>query len=307
MVVLALDLAVIATVAFCGWRGYKNGLIRGVFGVVSLIVSLFIANIAASAYSGEFKDMLDPFVGGFVDSALGTLSDGAMGDAENDTGAANAGANSGTTGSGSASTSGGTTGNAGATGSGSASTSGAISAGSHEGDDSAGDDDSETTGGFRNIEYDLSAVEGAPIDIYTAYDALRSIGLPESPALRVAEMAAEDSGEAKTPTGILSGLVSDKLSSAIAYAVVFGIAFILLAIIFTVIGNLIGFVFSLPGLKLIDKIAGVAFGIIKGLIVVYALAAVIRYVGILAPGTLDSTSILKQIVNNNPIANRIGI
>ena len=234
MIILALDLAVIAIIAFCGWRGYRNGLIRGVFGVVSLVVSLFLASVAATAYSEEFTKILNPFVGGIVDSALVEIMDG-------------------------------------------------------------------------EHEYNLDALENKSENFITAYAALRRIGLPEASALRVAELATEDNREEKVPTGFFSDIIADKLSSALAFVAVFGIAFILLAIIFTVIGNLVGIVFSLPGLNLLDTVAGVLFGVLKGLIIVLTLAAIVRYAGLLAPETLSGTSILKYIVNNNAIANRIGI
>ena len=234
MIVLALDVAVIAIIVFCGWRGYKNGLIRGVFGIVSLVVSLFLASVASTAYSTEFKEMLSPFVGGFVDSALVEII-------EEDT------------------------------------------------------------------EYDQSDFEDKSDNYITAYTALRKIGLSEAACDRVALMTTEDNEEQGTHPALLSDLITDKLSSALSFAAVFGIAFLLLAIIFSVIGNLVGFVFSLPGLRLLDIIAGAAFGVVKGLIIVLALAAVVRYVGLLAPDTLDKTTVLKYLVNNNLIANRLGI
>jgi len=234
MVILALDFAVIAIVLFCGWRGYKNGLIRGVFGAVSLIVSLFIASVAATAYSEEFTEVLNPFVSGLVDSAIVKVIEQGVTDQPDD---------------------------------------------------------------YKDISDSFK----------TAYTALRRIGLPEAAAIRVADLATKDIEEDGLPTGLLSNSIGDRLSSVLAFVAVFGIAFILLAIVFTVVGNLVGFVFSLPGLRLLDMISGVVFGLIKGLIIVFALAAVIRYVGILAPETLDGTSVLKHIVNNNPIANRIGV
>ena len=239
MVVLALDLAIIAIIAFCGWRGYKNGLIRGVFGIVSLVVSLFIASIAANAYSEEFTDMLDPFVGGIVDSMLGEIADA--------------------------------------------------------------DSDSES-----EPQDNITTYDNRSDSFTTAFTALRRIGLPESPAARVAELAIKDE-EGEKPTGPLSELIAGKLSSALAFVAVFGIAFVLLAIIFAVIGNLVGFVFSLPGLKILDIASGVVFGLVKGFLIVFALTTVVRYMGVLAPETIEGTAILKYLVNNNPIADRIGI
>jgi len=218
-----------AIVVFCAWRGYRNGLIRGVFGVVALVVAVLVANVAATAYSEEVTGMLNPFVGGVVDTALADILE-------------------------------------------------------------------------ENIEYDLIDHDNDSEDFLTAFTALRRIGLPEAAAIRVAEKAVE--GE---PEGFLTDMIASGLSSALAYAAVFGIAFVLIAIVFAVVGNLIGFVFSLPGLKLVDTVAGIIFGTAKGLIIVFTIATVLRYFGLLATSTLEETSVLNYLVNNNPIADMLGI
>ncbi|SHI22790.1 Colicin V production protein [Sporobacter termitidis DSM 10068] len=66
----AIDGVLILIVAFCAWRGLRNGFIRGVFGVLAIIVAIYGANLVASAYSSEFTGMLEPFVGGIVDKAV---------------------------------------------------------------------------------------------------------------------------------------------------------------------------------------------------------------------------------------------
>lgn len=254
MTIFVIDFATIAIVAFCGWRGYKNGLIRGVFGIAALIASLFIANIAAKAYSEEFVGMLKPFVGGIVESAITDLSD-----EENE-------------------------------------------------------DGPETLEDNEDDEF-----ENEPEEFVTTYKVLRSIGLPKSVAVRIAGAVAspesdEDGGandaveEREGITRVrLPRLIADNLSDKLAYVAVFGVAFVLLAIIFAVIGNLINFVFSLPGLRLVDAIAGTVFGIAKGLIIVLALTAVLRYFGIVAYDTIGSTSVLNYLINNNIIADKLGI
>ena len=231
MTILAIDFAVIAIVAFCGWRGYKDGLIRGVFGVVALIISIFGANIVANAYAEEFTGMLKPFVSGIIETTLV--------DMEKD-----------------------------------------------------------------GIKYDPKEHEheDASVDFGTAYTALRQLGLPEPAAVRIAELTVEDG-----ISGYISDYISDKLCHALSFIAVFAIAFILLTIIFTVIGNLIGFVFNLPGLKLVDSIAGVAFGLAKGFLIVLTFATIIRYAGLLAQDTLEETSVLNYIVNNNPVADILGL
>ena len=278
MTTLAIDLAVIATIAFCGWRGYKNGLIRGVFGVVTLIVSLFIANIAANAYSQDFTGMLKPFVSGVVEKALTDIAEGAI-------------------------------------------------------EDTPGGLNNSTPSGLGQSTPSGLENEFASEEFGKAYSALRLIGLSESAAMRVAEStlapeskegvdeegaeggggpagATEDAAPGDEGSGVrvtLWDMIADKLSDSLAYVAVFAVAFILMAIIFAVLGNIISFVFSLPGLKLIDIIAGAALGLVKGLILVLALTAVIRYFGLVVPEIIEETSVLKYFINNNLIADLLGI
>jgi len=232
LTVLLIDLAILGTIAFCAWRGYKNGLIRGVFGVVSLILALIFANIAASAYSEDATDMLKPFVGGLVDTALSEMVE-------------------------------------------------------------------------EGVEYDPAEHDhdnDAP-EFGTAYNALRRIGMPEPAAVSIAGLVQEE----EEHSAFLTDVITEKLSIALSYITVFGVAFLIIAIIFAIVGNLIGFVFSLPGLKLVDIIAGISFGVIKGIIIVLSLAVIIRYLGLLAPSTLESTGILNYLVHHNFIANMLGV
>jgi len=225
-----IDLSIIAIIVFCGWRGYKNGLIRGVFGVVTLIVSLIIANIAAGAYADEVTGVLKPFVGGIVDSTINEIID-------ND-----------------------------------------------------------------EIEYEQPDHENDTEKFKIVYTALRKIGLPKASAIKITEQTATVDVEE-----YLADFVGDRLSYVLAFVALFGIGFLLAAIIFTVIGNLINFVFSLPGLKLIDTIAGIAFGLVKGLLIVLTLTTIVRYFGLLAISTVEKTSVLNFFINNNMIANMLGI
>ena len=234
MTTILIDIAIVGTVVFCAWRGYKNGLIRGVFGVVSLIVALFVANITAQAYSDDAKGMLVPFISGMIDSTLSEMSEDGIEYQE--------------------------------------------LAHDHEHDDA---------------------------DFGTAYMVLRQLGLPEAAAVRIAEQSVETKDVERDR--YFSDIVADKLASSFSYVAVFGIAFLLIAIVFAVIGNLVGFVFALPGLKLVDIISGAVFGLLKGVIIVYAVAVMVRYFGLLILPTLEATTVLKYLVNNNPIANMLGI
>ena len=234
MTTFLIDLAVIGTVVFCTWRGYKSGLIRGVFGVVALIVSLFIANATAQAYSGEAKSMLMPFVSGIIDSTITSLAEDGI--------------------------------------------------------------------EYQAIAHDHNIDD---IDFGTAYMALRQLRLPEAAAVSVAEKTLEIGNDRQLDT--LADMIADRLTTSLSFVAVFGIAFLLCAIVFAVIGNLVGVVFALPGLRLVDIIAGSVMGMIKGIIIIYTVGVIIRYFGLLMLPTLEATSILKNIVNNNPIANILGV
>ncbi|MDR2590055.1 MAG: CvpA family protein [Oscillospiraceae bacterium] len=235
MTALLIDIAVLGIIAFCTWRGFKNGLIRGVFGVVSLIAALLLANIAAQAYSDNAKDMMMPFASGIIESAFNEMID-------------------------------------------------------------------------EGIEYQAIAHDHDidDIDFGSAYTALRQIGIPEAAAVSIAEQAIFARDQSDEPI-LLHDLIAERLTASLSYVAVFGIAFLLLSIAFAVIGNLIGFVFSLPGLKLVDTIAGTGLGLFKGVLIVYAIAVIIRYFGVIMLPTLERTTILNSIVNNNPIANILGI
>jgi len=230
-----IDVALIGTVVFCAWRGYRNGLIRGVFGVVALIASLLVANIAAQAYADEAKGLLMPFASGIIESTMLELRD--------------------------------------------------------EGIE------------YQELAYDHELYEDE--DFGAAFITLRHIGLPE----RAAEIIAENSliRDYDDLERAFSDIIAERLTSAMSYIAVFGIAFLLMAIAFAVIGNLVGFIFALPGLRLVDIIAGAALGLIKGLVIVYTIAVIMRYFGLLMPETLEGTIFLRYLINNNPIANMLGV
>jgi uncharacterized membrane protein required for colicin V production len=137
-----------------------------------------------------------------------------------------------------------------------------------------------------------------------SYAALRKIGLPDAPAALIADKIS--GGEFESGTS-LADVISDKLCSALAYIAVFGVVFLLVSIIAAVIGNVLNLVFKLPGLEFLDSMVGLVFGLAKGVVIIYAAAAVIRYIGLLAPSIIEQTSVLKHLVNTNPLANILGI
>ncbi|MCL2401590.1 MAG: CvpA family protein [Oscillospiraceae bacterium] len=233
---IIIDIALVAIIAFCVWRGYKSGLIRSVFGVVMLIVAIIGANLVATAYSDEFTGMLNPFVGGVVDTALADMLEESV----------------------AASTASGTA--------------------------------------YPAMQVVEEGAHG------TAIAAFRRIGLLGAAAENVAERTTEGGF-----TGFLSDVMTDRLSSSLAFIVVFAIAFILIAIIFSVIGNLLNFTFSLPGLRLLDRISGAVLGLAKGLLITFTIAVIVRYIGLFAPEIVEETFLLNYMINENPIARALGV
>lgn len=68
-----LIIILIAIPVFCAWRGYKNGIIRGVCGILAIIIALYCGNIVANMYSEDFNGMLSPFINGMVDTSENTV------------------------------------------------------------------------------------------------------------------------------------------------------------------------------------------------------------------------------------------
>lgn len=242
---ILIDIALVLIVVFFAWRGFKNGFIRGIFGILAIIIAIYGANLVAKAYADDLTGMLEPFVSGVVDKAY---SDVMNNDDKEDLNEEQPGA--------------------------------------------VTEDTEGTEGGKKKSVYDVS------------YETLRKIGITESAARQIAEKVG---GTIDAVGQQMSANLTDVLCSALAYIAIFAVVFVLIAIIFAVIGNIINLAFSIPGLESVDRIIGLALGILKGLLVVLTLALVIRYLGVLAPDKIEQTTVLKYILNINPLADILGI
>ena len=274
MTALLIDIGIVGIVAFCAWRGFRSGLIRGAFAIVALIVSLFFANTVARAYAQEFTGVLTPFASGMVEGAILGLS----GEEEDidfdfeDVDLSNIDLS--------------------------------------EIDLSELDFGDMYLGDFEPDDFDieditLANIETTPEKFIAAYLGLRHIGMTDAASTHIAQVSSEDVSERFLPN-----IVGDNLSLYLSYVALFGVSFLLLTIIFAVVGNLINVVFTipgLPGLRLIEAISGTAFGFLKGLIIILVIGVVVRYFGLLMPDLLEETSVLRHIVNNNMIADIFGI
>ncbi|MCL2841852.1 MAG: CvpA family protein [Oscillospiraceae bacterium] len=64
---ILLDILLIAIILFCGWQGYKRGILGCILAIAFVIVAVWGANLIATTYSDEFTSMFRPFASGYLD------------------------------------------------------------------------------------------------------------------------------------------------------------------------------------------------------------------------------------------------
>lgn len=62
------DIVLIAIIVYNIWTGWRRGLILSVFSIIALVIALVGANLVADTFHEEFTDIVDPFIGGVVDT-----------------------------------------------------------------------------------------------------------------------------------------------------------------------------------------------------------------------------------------------
>lgn len=65
-----LTLLFLGIILFCGWTGYKKGMIMGVGSLLIFVVSVYFANLLSTTFSGEVIDALRPFASGYVETEI---------------------------------------------------------------------------------------------------------------------------------------------------------------------------------------------------------------------------------------------
>ena len=75
MVHWIIDIVLLLILIGCAWKGYRNGLIPGIFMLLALFASLYGAKLVAETYSEEFISILEPFASGMTDRAMRELED----------------------------------------------------------------------------------------------------------------------------------------------------------------------------------------------------------------------------------------
>ncbi len=134
---------------------------------------------------------------------------------------------------------------------------------------------------------------------------VESVGFMKSAAVNVTRDITEEETEMGQE---LRKAIVEKLCSVAAYVLTYAIMFILLIIAFAVIGNLFNLAFKLPGLELINSVLGTLLGMAKGLIYVFAIAWILRFVGFVLPEEqIDSTILLKRFMELSPLISFLGL
>ncbi|MBQ8831048.1 MAG: CvpA family protein [Oscillospiraceae bacterium] len=143
-------------------------------------------------------------------------------------------------------------------------------------------------------------------DVYSvSYAIFRQLGVVENAAQKMAEEVAAEHANVDQS---MCDTVGANLSARFSYILVFCIAFALVAILFAVIGNVINISLQIPILGVAEPILGIALGVIKGLIIMYAVAMFLRYFGIIIPDeALEGNEFIFKLVNENPVADKFGI
>ena len=143
-------------------------------------------------------------------------------------------------------------------------------------------------------------------DVYSvSYAIFRQMGVVDNAAARMAE---EIKAECTNVDQNMCDTIGKNLSARFSYILVFCVAFALVAIIFAVIGNVINISFQIPLFGIAEPILGTVLGVVKGIIIMYAVAMFMRYLGIVIPDeALEGTEFVFKLVNENPVADKFGI
>ncbi len=74
-----INIVLVAILIVCGWQGYKKGIIMGIIEVLTIILSLYGAQLLTDTYSYEVIPVLKPFVSGYMDTQVENTAYAAMG------------------------------------------------------------------------------------------------------------------------------------------------------------------------------------------------------------------------------------
>lgn len=97
--------------------------------------------------------------------------------------------------------------------------------------------------------------------------------------------------------------VAAAIARSVAYTIIFLVAFVVILLLWTVLSHALDLVSRLPGLNTLNRTGGALFGLLKGCILLFLCAWVLRYSGNLIPEeTVAQTQLLRFFLHTNPMA-----
>ena len=157
----------------------------------------------------------------------------------------------------------------------------------------------------RAAEAEFDEKGSTPDTRETTIKTLNNMGIIDSAADNISEAICEETDSVGHE---LRSLLVEKLCACAAYILTLLIAFILIAVVFAVVNNLINLSFHMPGFELVNGILGACFGLAQGLVIVFFILWFVRFAGLLlSRETLDSTLVLKKLMELNPLPEILGL
>ena len=133
-------------------------------------------------------------------------------------------------------------------------------------------------------------------------DALREMG----GLFAWAADAVEDAQGSAAVSGAVDGFAglarqaATYLATSIAYRVIFVLAFILLFVLLTLLLHTLNLVAKLPGLSICNGLGGGAIGLVKGILVLYAVIACLRvFTTLVTPEMEENTYVLRFFLRSD--------
>jgi len=148
-------------------------------------------------------------------------------------------------------------------------------------------------------------VELADLPLQRALDALREMGLYEELIDTVDE--AISSGMTDAAAGA-AAQVAAAIARSVAYMILFLVFFILILIVWAILSHALDLVTKLPGLNTLNKTGGALLGLLKGAIILFVCAWLLRMSGgLIDEEPVQKTYLLRFFMTTNPIQLITGI
>lgn len=142
-------------------------------------------------------------------------------------------------------------------------------------------------------------------DVYMmSYAVSRQLGFSENVSADLAQQAAD---ETDSVNEAMSEVLSSVIWGRVTHVVIFCIIFILCFIVLEAVRNSLDLYLALPGLEIVNRIAGAVLGALQGVILVLLIATVLRYTGVLLKQPVtDKALFASGLIEKNTISNILG-